>query len=219
MSLLTTVSSVKASSCACRVLLRSVTAPRKVATSSPSSRAQLPIVSTRNLLTTSHQQRQPNACHSVSTKPALTAFPANNHHSISITNTSILERQPCDALLNFVSTRQPRRGFCSSADEPPKDPPSEGEQLLIDTLRGSLDISDIEVRDISGGCGSMYEVYVCSREFAGKRTLAQHRMVKDILKEHVKQMHGLRVMTTVPPTEDSWWQLKCYLRWNRMPIC
>lgn len=55
------------------------------------------------------------------------------------------------------------------------------------------------VKDISGGCGSMYEIHVESRQdFEGKRIVMQHKLVTDALRSEVGKMHGLRVFTTVP---------------------
>ena len=32
----------------------------------------------------------------------------------------------------------------------------------------------------TGGCGSMYEVYIEAEEFRGKRIVKQHQMVNDV---------------------------------------
>ncbi|XP_038070294.1 bolA-like protein 3 isoform X2 [Patiria miniata] len=61
----------------------------------------------------------------------------------------------------------------------------------------------IQVQDVSGGCGAMYQVNIESEDFAGKRTLQQHRMVTQALAEEVKQMHGLRISTSVPEKTDT----------------
>ncbi|XP_076109663.1 bolA-like protein 3 [Mytilus galloprovincialis] len=76
---------------------------------------------------------------------------------------------------------------------------TEGEQKIVKVLKEKFPkASDIQALDISGGCGSMYKVYVESAEFSGQRTLNQHRMVKEALKEEIKDMHGLNVVTRVP---------------------
>ena len=58
--------------------------------------------------------------------------------------------------------------------------------------------STIEVNDISGGCGDMYEIYIESPDFKGIRTIKQHRLVTDTLKAEIANMHGLRIFTSVP---------------------
>ncbi|XP_052060594.1 bolA-like protein 3 [Mytilus californianus] len=76
---------------------------------------------------------------------------------------------------------------------------TEGELKIVNVLKEKFPkASDIQALDISGGCGSMYKVYVESVEFSGQRTLNQHRMVKEALKEEIKDMHGLNVVTKVP---------------------
>lgn len=52
--------------------------------------------------------------------------------------------------------------------------------------------------DISGGCGAMYEIHIESDEFRGKRTVQQHQLVNQALKEEIQGMHGLRIFTEVP---------------------
>lgn len=58
--------------------------------------------------------------------------------------------------------------------------------------------SRIDVADISGGCGAMFEVYVEAAEFAGVRLVNQHRAVHAALGQHIADMHGIRVTTAVP---------------------
>ena len=76
--------------------------------------------------------------------------------------------------------------------------PTDGEQLLTSILMKTFPkASEIKVNDISGGCGEMYEVYVTSVDFQGKRTLQQHKQVTEALKNEVPKMHGLRIFTSV----------------------
>lgn len=78
--------------------------------------------------------------------------------------------------------------------------PGAAESHLIATIRASFpNASDIAVVDISGGCGSMYEVYVEAPEFKGVRMVKQHQMVTNALKKEIKDMHGLRISTGVSP--------------------
>lgn len=75
---------------------------------------------------------------------------------------------------------------------------TEGEKKLVNLLREKLNVADIHVQDISGGCGSMYEIFVSSIDFKGKNTVQQHRLVNKILKEEVKVLHGFRLKTAIP---------------------
>jgi len=90
----------------------------------------------------------------------------------------------------------PRLFKLQMSTTPPVESPEE--QSLITKLKEKLNVTDIHVQDISGGCGSMYEVYVSSIDFKGKNRVQQHRLITEILKEDVKTMHGLRIQTAVP---------------------
>lgn len=57
----------------------------------------------------------------------------------------------------------------------------------------------IKVDDISGGCGAMYEIYVETGEFKGLSVVKQHRTVYDALKDQIKHIHGLQLVTKAPP--------------------
>ncbi|XP_014286619.1 bolA-like protein 3 [Halyomorpha halys] len=54
----------------------------------------------------------------------------------------------------------------------------------------------IEVTDVSGGCGAMYEILVEAPQFKGLTIVKQHRLITEALKEEIKDMHGLRIHTT-----------------------
>ena len=100
------------------------------------------------------------------------------------------------------SLRTSSRAFVSTIDDTSKSG-SEGELKLLRLLHARFPkAKTIEVTDISGGCGSMYTVIVESVEFKGTRTVRQHQLVNEVLKEEIKHnMHGLRIYTAVP--EDS----------------
>jgi len=74
---------------------------------------------------------------------------------------------------------------------------SEAQKNIYDKLKKELDAVDLDVIDLSGGCGTMYRVQISSKKFKGKSLLEQHRMVQDLLKEEIKQMHGLTIKTAV----------------------
>lgn len=76
---------------------------------------------------------------------------------------------------------------------------TEGELKVIQILKEKFPrATAIKVTDISGGCGAMYEIKIESEEFKEKRTVQQHQMVNQALKEEIKGMHGLRIFTSVP---------------------
>ncbi|KAK8731061.1 hypothetical protein OTU49_007780, partial [Cherax quadricarinatus] len=76
---------------------------------------------------------------------------------------------------------------------------SVSEIRLTDLLRRRFpQASTVEVQDISGGCGSMYEVWVEAPNFKGLSRVKQHKLITEALKSEIKQMHGLRITTSVP---------------------
>mmetsp|Transcript_19357 Transcript_19357/g.38681 ORF Transcript_19357/g.38681 Transcript_19357/m.38681 type:complete len:114 (-) Transcript_19357:62-403(-) len=58
--------------------------------------------------------------------------------------------------------------------------------------------AEVKVTDISGGCGSMYNVQVTSQLFKGVSKVKQSRMVQDLIKKEIGEMHGLTLKTKVP---------------------
>ncbi|CAB3372810.1 Hypothetical predicted protein [Cloeon dipterum] len=74
----------------------------------------------------------------------------------------------------------------------------EAERRLQNLLQRAFPAAkDIQVADISGGCGAMYEIFVEAPEFKGLSVVKQHRLVNEALREEIKEMHGLRISTTV----------------------
>lgn len=56
----------------------------------------------------------------------------------------------------------------------------------------------VDVADVSGGCGSFYQLLVVSPQFLGQPVLAQHRAVHAALGGDVGAMHGLTLVTYTP---------------------
>lgn len=78
--------------------------------------------------------------------------------------------------------------------------PSSGEQVIISALAKSFpNATDIAVVDISGGCGSMYEVFIEAPDFRGVRLVKQHQLVTKALKAEIGEMHGIRIATQATP--------------------
>lgn len=91
---------------------------------------------------------------------------------------------------NVVVTGTVRRCLSTQTD---------GEVHIANVLREKFPLaSSLKVVDISGGCGAMYEIHIESDEFKGKRTIQQHQLVNQALKEEIQGMHGLRIFTDVP---------------------
>jgi len=75
---------------------------------------------------------------------------------------------------------------------------TEGESEVWDIIIRELKPRALVVKDISGGCGSMYAVDVSTERFRGLTTLEQQRMVNAALGDLVKEWHGLQVRTRIP---------------------
>ncbi|XP_037616424.1 bolA-like protein 3 [Sebastes umbrosus] len=91
---------------------------------------------------------------------------------------------------NQVVHVQRQRCLCTQTD---------GEARIATVLKEKFPLAaSLRVVDISGGCGAMYEIHIESCEFKGKRTIQQHQLVNQALKEEIQGMHGLRIFTDVP---------------------
>ncbi|KAJ2094833.1 hypothetical protein IW146_010624, partial [Coemansia sp. RSA 922] len=73
-----------------------------------------------------------------------------------------------------------------------------GERHIFDRLRQELVPTKLAVTDSSGGCGSMYVVEIEAECFRGLTRVKQTKLVNALLKEELKEMHGMRVICTVP---------------------
>ncbi|CCK70665.1 Bol3p KNAG_0E04120 [Huiozyma naganishii CBS 8797] len=72
---------------------------------------------------------------------------------------------------------------------------TKGEQEVFALLLSELQPIALEVKDVSGGCGSMYSIRVRSEKFNSLTTVKQHMLVNQILKERIPQWHGLQLVT------------------------
>lgn len=75
---------------------------------------------------------------------------------------------------------------------------SEAELAMQKSLTTQLEATHVNVVDVSGGCGSMFNVEVVSPQFEGVTRVKQHRMVNEVLKDEIKGMHGLTIRTMTP---------------------
>ncbi|KZT58236.1 bola-like protein [Calocera cornea HHB12733] len=59
------------------------------------------------------------------------------------------------------------------------------------TLRAALPkLAHMEIQDQSSGCGENYYVLVVSDDFEGLITLKRHRLVNEILRKQIAEMHA-----------------------------
>jgi stress-induced morphogen len=69
------------------------------------------------------------------------------------------------------------------------------EKHIYEKLEDELKPVILDVRDVSGGCGSMYAINIISEKFNGLSMIKQHRLVNTILKEEISGWHGLQLKT------------------------
>ena len=77
-----------------------------------------------------------------------------------------------------------------------------GEINITNKLTENLNPSVLAVKDVSGnlclftqkgGCGSMYAIEISSESFKDLTLLQKHRLVQDVLKNEIKDMHGIQI--------------------------
>lgn len=71
-------------------------------------------------------------------------------------------------------------------------------KVLDEAIRVALPVSHLDIEDQSKGCGDSYAIVIVSEAFNGKSTLARHRMVNDLLKDQIAQMHAFSQKTYTP---------------------
>ncbi|DBA90985.1 TPA: BolA-like protein 3 [Trebouxia sp. C0005] len=75
---------------------------------------------------------------------------------------------------------------------------TETESAIQEKLQKALTVKDVDVRDTSGGCGTMFEIKVAADEFNNKSIVQQHKVVTKILQEEISQWHGFVLLTSAP---------------------
>jgi stress-induced morphogen len=76
---------------------------------------------------------------------------------------------------------------------------NDAEAAIASVLMEALEPSDLIVRDVSGGCGSMYAIEIASPKFRDISILKQQRLVNAALGDMVKQWHGVQIRTKPTP--------------------
>ncbi|KAJ1334998.1 BolA-like protein 3 [Microdochium nivale] len=148
-------------------------------------------------------------------QPAAPATPAT--FSTKSMTSSLLRHtstKPCTAALHISLSRDvvprlpsSRAAYSSESTPPPTTTPpakpdylDEAESQIWDKLSAELAPTELSVKDISGGCGSMYGIEIASEKFRGANMLKQQRMVNAALGEQIKGWHGVQLRTKVPST-------------------
>ncbi|KAF8154022.1 bola protein [Crassisporium funariophilum] len=69
---------------------------------------------------------------------------------------------------------------------------------LEKAIKRAIPVTHLEIEDQSSGCGENYAIVLVSEAFQGKPTLARHRMVNELLKDQISQMHAFSQKTYTP---------------------
>lgn len=85
------------------------------------------------------------------------------------------------------------RGYAA----PPPSGLTDGERTIYTKLTEKFDPAELQVQDVSGGCGTFYQIIIASGAFKGMPTVKQHRMVNETLKQEIEGIHGLQLTTRI----------------------
>ncbi|PWN96997.1 bola-like protein [Tilletiopsis washingtonensis] len=70
---------------------------------------------------------------------------------------------------------------------------------LEQAIRAKVEgVTSLVVSDVSGGCGQAYDVIIVSPIFEGLPTLKRHRLVNELLKEQIAELHAFSQKTFTP---------------------
>jgi len=129
------------------------------------------------------------ACNRHQTLFAMTSrMPTTNHISVI---TPTITRASNKKQTTFVSVRH----YSAPSEKLTK------EQLIKNVLTDKFAPILLNVQDVSGGCGSMFNVLIVSDGFKGQTPVKRHRAVHEVLKEDIKEMHGISLLLK---TEDEY---------------
>ncbi|KAF3051351.1 hypothetical protein E8E11_009634 [Didymella keratinophila] len=98
----------------------------------------------------------------------------------------------------FVDKENPTIMSARTDDEAARNAASSGvtPDAIKQKLEQNLGATHVEIEDMSGGCGQMFEAIIVSPQFTKKTTLARHRLVNAALKDEIAAIHA--------------WTPKCY---------
>ncbi|EPE05454.1 hypothetical protein F503_02193 [Ophiostoma piceae UAMH 11346] len=118
---------------------------------------------------------------------------------LSFLSTTAARPFSCSSLrASSIESASPAPTSSSSSTIPKPDFLDEAESHVWDLLVAEFDPKELSVRDISGGCGSMYGIEISSEKFRGANMLKQQRMVNAALGDLVKSWHGVQLKTRTP---------------------
>ncbi|PPQ92352.1 hypothetical protein CVT25_008702 [Psilocybe cyanescens] len=105
---------------------------------------------------------------------------------------------PALSVRSISSTTTWRAAASANASSPPPPALSEGERVIHEKLTAKFAPSQLQVQDVSGGCGTFYAITIASTAFKGLPIVKQHKLVTEALKSDIEGFHGLQVRSFSP---------------------
>ncbi len=118
---------------------------------------------------------------------------------LTTTTTTILPRSTPFLRIQQSQLQQQQRRLYS--DESSMSPAESAIAATLSSYSALQPTTSVLVRDVSGGCGSMYAIDISSPRFKGLNLLAQQRLVNKALGDQVKEWHGVQIRTSVSSKE------------------
>ncbi|GAW81399.1 BolA-like protein [Plasmodium gonderi] len=77
------------------------------------------------------------------------------------------------------------------------------QKILEEKLSVALKPTFLELVDKSCGCGTSFDAVIVSNNFDNKRLLDRHRLVNDIIKEELPNIHAFSMKCHTPVEYDN----------------
>ncbi|KAF7355045.1 Bola-like protein [Mycena sanguinolenta] len=71
------------------------------------------------------------------------------------------------------------------------------EQIIHNKLTERFAPSQLQILDVSGGCGTFFAITIASEAFKGMPMVKQHQLVTRTIKEEIEEIHGLQIKTSI----------------------
>ncbi|KAJ7937344.1 bola protein [Mycena leptocephala] len=75
--------------------------------------------------------------------------------------------------------------------------PTNKEQIIYNKLTERFSPSQLQIADISGGCGTFFAITIASEAFKGIPMVKQHQLVTQTIKAEIEEIHGLQVRVAI----------------------
>ncbi|KAJ7688431.1 bola-like protein [Mycena rosella] len=87
------------------------------------------------------------------------------------------------------------RRLSTAVPVPPANHSPPKEQIIHNKLTERFSPSELQIQDVSGGCGTFFAINITSEAFKGLTMVKQHKLVTQTIKEEIEEIHGLQIKT------------------------